>query len=357
MNKPTLKRINLSQEQTRAQELERAYSGEEYTFLKDGWTLFAFKEGRFAFRFVTQPDGAREGFALTLPHIYIDPNNVPGMRGYLPLTVGQAALLDNVRRALYNSEFKDEMSSETNRNGISLGVKFKTFFVGLLHGDIRPKLYIVAFPSNGFTKPKKGNIRLQCGTAIVQFAYDANLKGEPKYPNLFDLDEGRLIVVEVTGSGDRTEYTPSVDIKFPLDETYYDTLSKVPKFEDIVNYQPDTVVYRVLRKRLPSNMWDYVVNRLQLQIPESVLNEVPQPAVTPKAATGEAPRPKPAATPPPPPSREQSREQQTPPAPPQTPAPEAPATDWSGKSTDQILKELQARGIEINPTAGATKAP
>lgn len=269
--RPKFKTIDPKAEAARQVETARALDGERFTLLTTTNRLnqkstpkeFEFKEGRFTFRLLPQPEDAENGFTAILPYVYVNPNECANMQGYLPLTMEQAGFLRTCAKALYNHPTYKELMADQTKTGISLSVKFKNLYAGFLYNAPQPEITIMSLPSNGPIDNKKRPPRIQAGTAISQFVYELDAIGNAKYDGLFSIESGRLITIDIHGAGDRREYVPQVDVSFPLVDAKYDpVLFNIPRFEDIINYQENSTIQRVLRKKVTQEMWDYLVQKL-----------------------------------------------------------------------------------------------
>jgi hypothetical protein len=260
-------RVNPEQEAARAVAQEKELHGIQYSLFCEGVYPFEFKSPKSFVRLLPQPEDALNSWSVTVPYIYLDPNTTPGHRGYLALTTSQATLVDNARRALYsNPEFSPMMACETNRNGISLSLKYRGIFMGFDHADPDPRVMPISLPSSGF-RPKSKK-PLQAATVLNGYMLEKDSAGESKYGDIVDLDSGRLIVIEILGmSKDRREYVVSVDRVYPIGAELEHLLAQIRKFEDLLSYQPDSVVYEILRLRLTPEMWAYISQKLQIGLP------------------------------------------------------------------------------------------
>lgn len=349
-------------------ELDRQINGESFALFKRPWETFPFKEGTFVFRFLTQPIDSKYPYCLTLPYIYADPKRVSAMRGYIPLTAEQAAMLTQARNTLWGHPvFKNAMACRDNPNGVDLKFRYRDAFIGFQRGNPEGnKLYVVALPSNGPLRPS-GNVRLQAGTMIRQFFYEKDVDGELKYPGIFNPDTGRLIKIDVAGSKDRTEYRPSVDKVFPIVEGFDEVIDQVPCFEDIVDYEPDNVIMRFMRRSMSKDMFDYLleshsdwsVDPVILEEPsrEAVSEMLPdgdeheaddepfgssgserqtarQAPTVGQTAQGQAPTQQPA-------------REQRPAQPQETPKQQAPQLAQDGSRSAKLVSQLQSEGIPV----------
>lgn len=269
---PRFHRVNPSDEAAHAAAQEKEIHGVQYSLFVEGVYPFDFKSNRHFLRLLPQPEDALNSWSVTVPYLYLDANTTPGHRGYLALTTPQATLVDNARRALYSHpDFGPLMASESNRNGISLSLKYRGVFLGFDYADPNPRIQPISLPSNGFSRPK-GNGRLQAATVINGFMLERDSAGQSKYGDIVDLDTGRLIGIEIMGaSKDRREYVVSVDRVFPIGPELEHLLSQVRRFEDILAFNPDSVVFETLRLRLTPDMWSYVVQKLQIRLPQPTL--------------------------------------------------------------------------------------
>ena len=260
-------RVNPDQEAARAAAQEKELHGIQYSLFCEGVYPFEFKNPKSFVRLLPQPEDAQYSWSVTVPYLYLDPNTTPGHRGYLALTTAQTVVIDNARRALYSHpDFAPMMASETNRNGISLSVKYRGIFMGFDHTDSDPRVQPISLPSSGF-RPKSKK-PLQAATVLNGYMLEKDSAGESKYGDIVDLDSGRLIVIEILGtSKDRREYVVSVDRVHPIGAELEHLLAQIRKFEDLLSYQPDSVVYEAMRLRLTPEMWSFVVAKLQIGLP------------------------------------------------------------------------------------------
>ena len=257
------KKIDPTVDAKREEARAASANGRKYSLFKDGIMSFPFKEGKFFFRLLPQPADAENSWFLTLPYVYMDPSVTPAHMGYFPMTQKQEAILGEIRSTLYRTpQFASRMRSRENPNGVDLGVKYRTVFLGFLFNDSDPKVQPVVMPSNGYgVNMPQG--RLQAGTAVTRFMFESDYSGKPKYGNIVDIDSGRLICVEVKGNNDRREYITTVDAPAPLTDARYDhLLNQVRKFEDIIDYHPDEDFLNIIQLRLPEEMFNFVAPRL-----------------------------------------------------------------------------------------------
>ena len=259
-------RVNPDHEAARAAAQEKELHGVQYSLFVEGVYPLELKGPKCFLRLLPQPEDALNSWSATVPYLYLDPNSTPGHRGYLALTTSQAMLVDSARRALYSHpDFGQSMACETNRNGISLSLKYRGIFMGFDHADPNPRVQPVSLPSSGFKAKSKGP--LQAAAVLNGFLLEKDSAGQPKYGDIVDLDGGRLIGIEILGtSKDRREYVVSVDRVFPIGIELEHLLGQVQRFEDVLSYQADPVIYEILRLRLTPEMWSYVVQKLQITL-------------------------------------------------------------------------------------------
>lgn len=261
------KKIDTAVDAKREEARAANVNGRKYSLFKDGTMSFPFKEGKFFFRLLPQPADAENSWFLTLPYVYMDPSVTPAHMGYFPMTQKQEAILGEIRSTLYRTPaYAPRMRSKDNPTGVDLGVKYRTVFLGFMFNDSDPKVQPIVMPSNGYgVNMPQG--RLQAGTAITRFMFEADFSGKPKYGNIVDIDTGRLICVEVKGNNDRREYLPTVDASAPLTDARYDhLLNQVRKFEDLIDYHTDEDFLNIVQLRLPVDMYEFVASRLQHHI-------------------------------------------------------------------------------------------
>lgn len=229
-----------------------------FGFFKQGNEAVTFVSGgTYYFRLLAQPMGAKKSWTITVPYFYMDPLKTPGFKGYVPLSPEQSDLLDQIRAALYkHPEYGLRMKRKTNVNGTDLSPKYRQVFMGFIYTDPNPQVKPIVLPASN---PQLKEGRIQAGTAIVQFIYELDFKGQPKYGPLTDEKTGRLIKVEVVGESDRREYKVSVDQEAPTNEPKFMALiDQVQAFENILNYPTTESFVEILKARLPLDMHPFV---------------------------------------------------------------------------------------------------
>jgi hypothetical protein len=120
------KRINPDAEVALAAAREREFRGVVHSLLKGGIYAFRFgSAGEYLFRFLPQPEDSRDAFSATVPFIRLTPLGSAGSNGNLALTIPQAKLIEDARRALSaDPGFRSRLASKTNLQGIMTGLTF-----------------------------------------------------------------------------------------------------------------------------------------------------------------------------------------------------------------------------------------
>ncbi len=226
-----------------------------FSMFKPGFEAFQFaSSGKYYFRLLGQPIGAKHSWYVTVPYMYFDALKTPGLRGVLPLTEAQENFLASVRSQAYKDPiFGNRMKKNANPNGLDLGTKYRNAFMGFVYNDTSPEVKPIILPASN---PKQKEGRIQVGTQITQYMYEVDINGNLKYGSIVNSETGKLVCLEVSGEGTRREYKSSVELTLaPITEPKYAPLiDQVVAFEDIICYVSNEDFLGAIQARLPVDM-------------------------------------------------------------------------------------------------------
>lgn len=259
--RPKFSKCNPEEIAAKDEAREQTIHGKSHTLLS--CDTLKWEAGKtYPLRLLPQPETGSPDWPVsrTIPYVYV-PQSIPGLSGSIPLTAEQLRTLTTVNKLLYG-RFRNKMYTRDNTNGISLREKYRELFFGFVYGE--NKLEAIMLPANGFTAGQA--TRIQAGTRIKQLCYQKKSNGEPKYGDIFDIDNGWLLAVTVTGSGRNRSYEVEVEDRLPLSESKWDDiLCEIPVFDSVINFVPDETILRYIKGSITSEMWCAVVESLGLE--------------------------------------------------------------------------------------------
>lgn len=172
-----------------------------------------------------------------------------------------------------HGEFKYCLASKTNPEGASFWARPKVLFLGFDVAASDPKVMPYLFPgTNTYSKDK--NAQVGAGTIIQNFSFDLDFQGNIKYGDIFDIETGRAIRLDVSNAGKMLQkITPSVDAVYPIHEKQYFLLEEIVSFDDVINYATLQEMVEYTKDALPEDAFDYLDSAMNF---DKILNGIKQ---------------------------------------------------------------------------------
>lgn len=327
------------------------FTSKLFLLLKEGVKQYEFVEGTHNLRLVPQPNGAKETWTWLLKYCYLNKAITPNHFGMFAFTEEQAEKNREIQTYLYQSAWGPRMKrAKINPNGIDLGIKYRAMFYGFNYSEPAPQMLPILLPANAPKAPP--GTRIQVGTRLKQFIYEKDIHNNYKYGDLVNLDGGRVIQINVVGSGDRREYIPSVDAVAPLVDAsgniiprFESLITQVRPFEDVINYQSNEAFEDMILAKLHEDMREDIKTRFFSKGGATApAAAAPAPSYTPAPAYAPTPAPAPAYVAPtaPAPAPVAAPAAQAPVAPVTPPAPAADELDPSKIDWATVTPEVMA---------------
>lgn len=152
-------------------------------------------------------------------------------------------------------EHKFALKSKENATGVSITTQPKVAFLGFDFETPEDGLKIIDLPGT-YAQKKDGKPSVEgAGTTITKSIYATNINGEIKYGDIFDIETGRVVAVEVQNVGTMyARYTPAIDAIFPITDTYETLLDEISGFDTFIDFKEIVEVKTILKQYLPAEM-------------------------------------------------------------------------------------------------------
>lgn len=288
------KKTNPQQEKQNAENRSR-HTGTGYSVFKEGITPYKFEEGSNLLRLLPQLAASPFPNYLDVSALGFFNEALP-IRGSFRIMEEHNWMLGKMFKLLRaHSEFKYQLWSRENEDGVSFNARPKVAFLGFNINDPERKVIPIMLPGTLSYPAKDGKARTpQAGTRITQFVYDTDINGNLRYGDIFDIDEGRVVRVDVTNAGTiRVKYEPSVDAAYPISSaSFAPVLDQVKNFNEVVNEPSMSELIKVIKAYLPVAMYEYLDAQInfdkimeQTELDSSLAghSEIRETVVTPEA--------------------------------------------------------------------------
>lgn len=237
-----------------------------YSLLKPGVTAYKFKNGSNLLRLVPQWKDSPFPNFLDVNVLSFFGDGLP-IRGTFRVMEEHGWLLTRAYKLLRaNPEFKHRLWSKQNELGVSFNTRPKVVFLGFDIEDPNREIVPIVLPGTVSYPAQDGKARIQqSGTRISQFSTDEDIHGNLRHGDIFDVESGKLIRLEVTNAGTiRAQYEPAVDATFPLtDRKFEPVLAQIQSFDDYVVEPSIKELVEVLSLYLPPDIYDYLDSQIR----------------------------------------------------------------------------------------------
>ena len=191
--------------------------------------------------------------------IYFDEYSVfskanPGAGCKFALTPAAARVLENVRWAIYNEEnLRGSLFSAKNPHGLQLNASPKVGVYVLNMTDKLPCFSTVVLPGTRPEREGKEKPKVGAGTKLIRFCEEKDMKGNLKYGDLFDPNDGRVINVQVTNAGSKSvDYSLQVEYKLPLSDI---EINEIKPFDQLFRFTDVKELHAYLQTYLPEDAY------------------------------------------------------------------------------------------------------
>lgn len=254
---------------------KRKYLG----LLKEGALKYKLTDGQHYIRLLPQPNSSPFNNFLKFNEFTLKGGQIEGAIALDPADADVDKLYWAVRNKLAkHPEFKYELQSKENEDGISFSTKPRVAFLGFdfakFKVDKKGEVKVIVLPGTypdkeGATPRKKG-----AGTIVAEYIHDVDINDNPRYGDVFSAKNGKLVRFDIANSGKRTmSYTPSVEPSpYPIVSGHDQVLAQIKQFDEVLDLHDASALKKVFKKYLPERY-------LELLEDELFENEFKQPDV------------------------------------------------------------------------------
>lgn len=248
-----------------APEQARGGNSTNYSLLKQGVMPYKYEEGTNLLRLLPQWAESPYPNFLEVNVLSFFDEMLP-IRGTFRVTEENSWILSRMYKLLRaHPEFKHRLWSKENELGISFNPRPKVVFLGFNINDPEMKVVPIVLPGTVSYPAKDGKARIpQAGTRITQFVYDTDIHNNLRYGDIFDIETGRVIRLDVTNAGTiRAKYEPIADAAYPLTSKRFEkVLLQIKNFDEYVEEPSMSELVKVMKAYLPHDVFDYLDSQL-----------------------------------------------------------------------------------------------
>lgn len=259
------KKTNPNNEKT-PPEHTRSSGSANYSLLKPGVTAYKFEEGPNLLRLLPQWTESPFPNFLDVNVLGFYDDMLP-LRGTFRVTEENGWILTRMFKLLRSHpEFKHRLWSKENELGISFNPRPKVVFLGFNISDPEMKVMPIVLPGTVSYPAKDGKARIpQAGTRIAQFVYDTDIHGNLRHGDIFDVESGKVVRLDVTNAGTvRAKYDPIVDAAYPLTNSRFEkVLLQIKNFDEYVAEPTMEELIHVMSLYLPGDIYDYLDGQIK----------------------------------------------------------------------------------------------
>ena len=263
-----------------------------YSIFKDGVLPYKFEEGSNLLRLLPQLENSPFPNFLDIKVLGFFDDSLP-IRGTFRVMDEHQWLLSRIYKLLKaHPDFKHRLWSRENELGLSFNARPKVVFLGFNINDPELKVQPIVLPGTVDYPAKDGKARIpQSGTRITQFIYDQDIHGNVRYGDIFDIDSGRVIRLDVTNAGTiRVRYEPVVDADYPINTKRYEkVLDQIQNFDHFIQEPKVGELIQVMQAYLPVDMFEYLDGQMDFaRIMEQAGESAPAPVASAEQPTRSA---------------------------------------------------------------------
>lgn len=209
---------------------------------------YKFKDGDNLLRFLPQPADSQHNNYVLFEELNFWSERYKNRLAILPNSVTAETRL----KAFFElrEHFPQDMKSYKNPEGtISLNPSYKVGFQALDHET--GEIVAVVLPGTNPMPRLDGTKRnTGAGTKVVELCSAKDIKGQPKYGDIFDVEEGSLINIRVTNAGTLSAaYEVLHECALSIaDKT--DVLEGIKRFDDVFRFAIASNLYGALEEYL-----------------------------------------------------------------------------------------------------------
>jgi len=268
----------------------RKYSGTSYSLFKPGILPYKFEEGTNLLRLLPQREESPYPNFLDV-NVLSFFDEALAIRGTFRVMEEQSWLLSRIFKLLRaHPEYKHRLWSRENELGLSFSPRPKVVFLGFNINDPEMKVQPIVLPGTLSYPAKDGKARMpQAGTRIAQFVYDTDIHNNLRWGDIFDIEKGRVIRLDVTNAGTiRAKYDPAVDADYPLTgKRFEEVLLQIKNFDQFIEEPSMSDLLGVMKAYLPHEIYEYLDSQIHFDRiaseegePASSSNEKPTPSAS-----------------------------------------------------------------------------
>jgi len=239
----------------------RKYSGTSYSLFKPGTLPYKFEEGSNLLRLLPQREESPYPNFLEVNVLSFFDEALP-IRGTFRVMEEQSWLLSRIFKLLRaHPEYKHRLWSRENEMGLSFSPRPKVVFLGFNINDPEMKVQPIVLPGTLSYPAKDGKARIpQAGTRIAQFVYDTDIHNNLRWGDIFDIEKGRVIRLDVANAGTiRAKYDPAPDADYPLTGKRFESvLHQIKNFDHFIEEPSIGELVKVLKSYLPNEIYEYL---------------------------------------------------------------------------------------------------
>jgi hypothetical protein len=239
----------------------RKYSGTSYSLFKPGILPYKFEEGTNLLRLLPQREESPYPNFLEVNVLSFFDEALP-IRGTFRVMEEQSWLLSRIFKLLRaHPEYKHLLWSRENEMGLSFSPRPKVVFLGFNINDPEMKVQPIVLPGTLSYPAKDGKARIpQAGTRIAQFVYDTDIHNNLRWGDIFDIEKGRVIRLDVANAGTiRAKYDPAPDADYPLTgKRFENVLHQIKNFDQFIEEPSMGELVKVLKAYLPTEIYEYL---------------------------------------------------------------------------------------------------
>lgn len=239
----------------------RKYSGTSYSLFKPSILPYKFEEGTNLLRLLPQREESPYPNFLEVNVLSFFDEALP-IRGTFRVMEEQSWLLSRIFKLLRaHPEYKHRLWSRENEMGLSFSPRPKVVFLGFNINDPETKVVPIVLPGTLSYPAKDGKARIpQAGTRISQFVYDTDIHNNLRWGDIFDIEKGRVIRLDVANAGTiRAKYDPAPDADYPLTGKRFESvLHQIKNFDQFIEEPSMGELTKVLKAYLPTEIYEYL---------------------------------------------------------------------------------------------------
>lgn len=239
----------------------RKYSGTSYSLFKAGILPYKCEEGSNLLRLLPQREESPYPNFLEV-NVLSFFDEALSIRGTFRVMEDQSWLLSRIFKLLRaHPEYKHRLWSRENEMGLSFSPRPKVVFLGFNINDTEMKVQPIALPGTLSYPAKDGKARIpQAGTRIAQFVYDTDIHNNLRWGDIFDIEKGRVIRLDVANAGTiRAKYDPAPDADYPLTGKRFEgVLHQIKNFDQFIEEPSLSDLIKVLKAYLPVEIYEYL---------------------------------------------------------------------------------------------------